>query len=399
MTASLRARTAPARTAPARPGLLAVTALLGSLLLAPGWLAGCAPAGGHASDASPAPAVTAPLATSMTTAGGEAWAIVAMGGSAADESLFWELFTRLPGSDQWALVTPSGVADNGGLVASGSSGPLTVLFRPSQKLTFSPLASTSDGGKTWGTGLLNASVASVPDALAANGATMLALLDDGAIDEASGSHADWRLLAAPGAIAGTAAGRRCQVTGWTGVAYTPSGTPLAAASCARPGTAGIFAQVAGAWLVSGPADPGGQPVAVIRLTETPAGDTALLRAGASGSAGLRAAWTANGTQWSASAALPLHGAEVRASGTGPGGALWALLSDGRAETLAGPGATWRELPVPPQGTAALAAGPDGVYDALVVSAATLTIDQVTSDGRAWHKAQAIKVPIQYGSSS
>ena len=96
----------------------------------------------------------------MTTANGATWAIVAMGGSAAGENQFWELFTRPAASDQWELVTPPGVADNGGLVAAGGAASLTVAFRPSQGLTFSPLAVTSDDGKTWGTGLIDAPVAS-----------------------------------------------------------------------------------------------------------------------------------------------------------------------------------------------------------------------------------------------
>ena len=373
--------------------------IVAALLLAPGLLAGCAASGGHATTTTPAPAATAPLATSMTTADGQAWAIVAMGGPAAQEDLFWELITRPPGSDRWTLVTPPGVADNGGLVAAGTSGPLTVGFEPSQDLTFSPLATTGNGGKTWDAGLLNAHLASVPDAIAANGTGMLALLDDGAIDQASTGAGGWAPLAAPGAIAASAAGRRCQVTGLAAVAYTPSGTPLAAAACARPGSTGIFARVAGTWQASGPADPGGQPLRVIRLTQAPAGDTALLQAGTSGAGSLSAAWTGNGAQWTASPALPLHGAKVQASGTGPGGALWVLLSGDRAETLTGPGAAWRELPAPPRGTAALAANSDGTYDALVVSAATLTIDQVTADGSGWRAEQVTKVPVQYGSSS
>jgi hypothetical protein len=393
--------TAPVRRARAALGLLA-----GAVALA-----GCAPAASHPAPRSAA-ALTAPLVTSMTAANGATWAVVAMGGSAADEDLFWELLTRPPGSTSWKLVTPPGVADNGGLVAAGSSGPVTVAFQPSQDLTFSPLASTGDGGKTWGVGLLDAAVASVPDALATGSAATLALLNDGAIDQAAsqpaasgpavspsgGSQDGWTALAAPGAIAASAAGRRCQVTGWTGVAYTPSGTPLAAASCARPGTVGIFADVAGTWQASGPADPGEQPLRVIRLTQTPAGDTALLQAGGSAEASLLVGWTGDGTRWTASPSLPLHGSHVQASGTGPGGMLWVLLSGGRAETLDGPGAAWRELPALPRGTAALAAGPDGTDEALAVSGARLTVFQLTAAGR-WEEAQAISVPIQYGSSS
>jgi hypothetical protein len=388
---TLPVMTLPSRTPRVLVGVLAVAAAL----------AGCASASSPVEPTAPTPAAAAPLATSMTTAKGEDWAIVAMGGSAAAENLFWELLTRQPGSGQWKLVTPPGVADNGGLVAADSGGSVSVAFEPSQDLVFSPLAQTGDGGRTWGTGLLNASVATVPDALAADGTAMLALLNNGAIDQATTGKAasgDWAQLAAPGAVAASPAARGCQVTGLTAVAYTPSGTPLAAASCARPGIAGIFARAAGTWQASGPAVPGGQPVRVVRLSQTPTGDTALLREGASADASLLAAWTGNGTRWTVSPSLPLHGGQVKASGTGPGGALWVLLSGDRAQVLAGPGAAWRELPPPPSGTAALAAGPGGSYDALAVSGARLTIYRLTSAG-SWASAQVISVPIQYGSSS
>ena len=66
---------------------------------------------------------------------------------------------------------------------------LDVAVRPSQDLTFSPLALTGNGGKTWDTGLVDASVAAVPDALALGGGRMLVLLGDGAIDQAATSGA------------------------------------------------------------------------------------------------------------------------------------------------------------------------------------------------------------------
>jgi hypothetical protein len=376
-------------------------------------LASCAPAASHPAAGTAATAVTTPLATSMTTADGATWAILAVGGSAADENLFWELFTRPQGSTRWTLATPPGVADNGGLVAAAADGSLAVSFLPSQDLTFTPLASTGDAGQSWGTGLLDGSMASVPDALAVGDGSLLALLADGAIDEstggqpasgqapgsqAAGSQGGWAPLAAPGAIAASPAGLRCQVTGLTAVAYTPAGTPLVATSCARPGSAGIFARAAGTWQAAGPAVPAGTAVRVVRLTRTSAGDTALLQASTASGKSLLAAWTSDGTRWTVSAPLPLSGGHVVASGTGPAGALWVLLSGDRAETLAGPGASWRELPAPPPGTVALAGGPDGTYEALAVSVTRLTIYQVTAAG-AWGTVQAISVPVQYGSSS
>lgn len=399
-------------------------------------VAGCASA--RAPAPAPAPsAATAPLATSLAQAGGRAWAIVAMGGSAAGDSSFWEVFTRPLGSTQWALVTPPGVADNGGLVAAvpPAAQGLDVAVRPSQDLTFSPLAFTGNGGKTWNTGLVDASVAAVPDALALGGGRMLVLLGDGAVDQAATSGAGipgegvsgaaqpsasaaWTRLAAPGAIAGSAAGRDCHVTAVTAVSLTAAGTTLVGASCARPGIAGIFAPAGSGWRAAGPALTGrlaGEPVRVLRLTAGDgAGTMALLQAGGGNGdpTSLLAAWTADGTHWTVSPPLPVNGARVLSSGAGPGAAAaWVLLAGGRAAIIAGPGApvapgapgatgaAWRSLPAPPHGTAVLAPGPGGALDALAVSGGSaLTVFRLTPAG-AWQQTQVISVPVQLGSSS
>ncbi len=373
-------------------------AVLGALLAGTFLLAGC----GSPAPAKPAGAVTSSLVTSLAATGGGTWAVLPMGGSAADEDNFWELFSRPAGSTNWVLVTPPGVADNGGLVAAAPAigQQIGVAFRPSQGLTFSPLALTTDDGKTWGTGLLDAAVAAVPDAIAADDGKLLALLGDGAIEQAASSVAAWQRLAAPGAIAASAAGRSCQITGLTAVAYAPSGAPLAAAACARPGDAGIFADTAGTWHAAGPVITGSlasRQLQVLRLTGTSAGDVALLRAGSGSTASLLAAWTSDGTHWTVSSPLPAGAGEVVASGTGSDGSAWVLLAGDRAETVSGPGAAWSALPAPPRGTAALA-GSAGSFQALAVSGGTLTVFQLAGTG-AWTKVQVINVPIQYGSSS
>ena len=102
----------------------------------------------------PAPAAVSaaapPLATSLAVPGGPSWAVVEMGGSSARHDNFWQLLARPAGAAHWALVTPPGVADNGGLVAASPGGlALVAGFNPSQDLTFSPLASTRDGGARW----------------------------------------------------------------------------------------------------------------------------------------------------------------------------------------------------------------------------------------------------------
>jgi hypothetical protein len=373
---------------------------LGAIAAAASVLTACSSASGTREPS--APAATSPLATSLAAAGGGAWAVVPVGGSAAQENLFWELFTRPAAGSKWELVTPPGIADNGGLVAVAPAvgQGLDVAIRPDQGLTFSPLASTGDGGRTWATGLVDAAVAAVPDAVAAGGGRMLALLADGAIDQAAASGTSWRRLAAPGAIAASSAAAHCQVKSLTAVALTTSGTPLAAASCGRPGVVGIFTRSGNAWEPAGLTLGGqlaGQPVQVLRLTGTSAGNVALLQAGTGSTAELLAAWSGDGIHWTVSAPAPAGG-PVSASGTGSGGAVWLLLASGRAETVSGPGGAWRTLPTPPRGTAALAPVSGGAFDALAVSGAKLTVFRLGADG-AWRQDQVLNVPVQYGSSS
>jgi hypothetical protein len=360
-------------------------ALVAVAIAGAGALAGC----GAAAPATSAPEsqqpVTAPLATSLSTAQ-DSWAILPMAANPA----FWQVFVRPTASRSWRLVTPPGVADNGGLVAAGTGGTLTVAFRPSQGLTFSPLAMSANGGGAWSTGLLDASVASTPGALAASGSQLLALLDNGAIVTSSNAGGTWRTLASAGALAASPAGRKCGAVGVTEVSFGMSqGEVLAAGTCNAAGT-GVFAYSAGAWRqlsvpVSG---------SVVRMMP----GLVLVVSGAR----LYAAWeTASG--WPVSA--PLAAGSVVSSGSlGPDGA-WVLLPGRHAATITGPGRPWRSLPVVPAGTVVLAAGPGGAVDALAVSGSKLTVWRLgggsagTDAATEWSAIQTIGVPIQYGSSS
>jgi len=135
------------------------------------------------------------MATSIATAADD-WAVVPMSADPA----FWEVFARAGNSGSWKLVTPPGVADNGGLVASaGGAKSLTIAVRPSQDLVFSPLAETANGGTSWSSGgPINAAVADSPDALAAVGSDLAALLSNGTIETSSDAGATWSTLAQPG---------------------------------------------------------------------------------------------------------------------------------------------------------------------------------------------------------
>jgi hypothetical protein len=190
--------------------------------------------------------------------------------------------------------------------------------------------------------------------------------------------------------------------------------------------AGVFADRGGAWQAAGPVLPagfGGDQVQVLGLARTVlantvlantvlanavlantvlanagGGNAALLAAGTS----LLAAWS-DGGRWTVSAPVAAAGdgpgdeQGVRASGFGPGGSVWVLLGGGRAETIGGPGGSWRALPGLPAGTATLAPGSGAAaYDALAVAGSRLTVWRLTAG--AWDRVQVINVPITYGSS-
>ena len=160
----------------------------GLLPLALAWaglIAACGSQPARVTSAGPPPA-TVPLSTSLVTAQGT-WAVAVMGGPAAADDDFWQLFVRPAGASRWSLVTPPGVADNGGLVAAAGTTSVTVGFRPSQNLVFSPLATSTDAGRNWTPGLLDAGLADTPGAIAVgpSGRT-LALLQDGTIAGGAG---------------------------------------------------------------------------------------------------------------------------------------------------------------------------------------------------------------------
>jgi hypothetical protein len=373
-------------------------------------LAACGSASSAAQPAAQPAAASGPadsLATSLSTTK-DSWAIVPV----SSNPTFWEVLVRPAPSSTWQLVTPPGVADNGGLVAAADTGNgLTVAVRPSQDLHFTPVASTADAGASWSTdGPISQGVASSPGALAVSGSTLAALLGNGTIEASSDAGASWRTLAKPGAIAASSAGHKCGTVGITSVSIGPMpGEVLAAGRCGATGTAGLFSYSAGAgWQrlglpVSGQLVRFGPGAALVRAK---AGLTALWL-GAYGwyaYAPLTSSATPPPSAWATSAPLPVT-SSVTASGslagatpTSPGG-TWVLLPGGQAATIAGPGKQWLLLPPTPAHTTVLASGPGTSLDALAVSGDNLTVWQLDRGATLWAKVQTISVPIQPGSSS
>jgi hypothetical protein len=350
------------------------------------------------------------MATSIATSA-DTWAVVPMSADPA----FWQVFARAGNSGTWKLVTPPGVADNGGLVAAAGPNSLTVAVRPSQDLVFSPLAKTANGGTTWSTGgPIDAAVAASPDAFAAAGSKLAALLSDGAVETSPDAGATWTTLAKPGAIAASPAASGCGgAVRITSISFgVLAWTVLAGGSCGTGGTSAVFSySPGGGWQ---------------RLRLPVSGKLVRLTAGmvlVQGKSGLSALWRGFGwyayaplsgtpqpvpTDWSDSAPLPASGSVI-ASGTLPLGGAWVLLPGGRAATVdlagtagggaAGGGPRWTQLPTVPAHTSVLASGPSGAVDALAVSGDTLTVWRLARRATVWSKVEAIDVPIQIGSSS
>ncbi|MGH3187711.1 MAG: hypothetical protein ACRDOL_10695 [Streptosporangiaceae bacterium] len=129
-------------------------------------------------------------------------------------------------------------------------------------------------------------------------------------------------------------------------------------------------------------------------------DIALLEAGAGPTASVLTASSADGRNRTLSAMSGLAGRQAISASFGAGGGAAVMLTGGRAESISGPGSSWRTLPpLPPGRTVTLALPAAGTVDALAADGSTLTAWQLASGSAAWAREQVIKVPIQYGSSS
>jgi hypothetical protein len=386
--------------------LLAAAALASAVIL----LAGCSGAGAPQAGGSSvaAPSLPTPLATSIQTPGG-IWATVPMGHLDQPLNSFWQLFLRPVGSSSWSdRVQATGAATNGGLILASQGTSTIVGVRPSNLLKFSPLISTSDGGRSWSTGLLaDNGLAARPNALAAGPKDQkLALIGSAGggagVLGSSGNLSSWRTITTTHALASTPAGRACGLSAITAVAYLGA-QALLGGGCSRAGEAGIFAEGATGWqLLRGvlPSSLERARVEVLELQRTSTGVRALLALADRNGSSLLAAWNEHG-HWSDSPPLPLTSAEQLSSfGPAASDGIFVLIktSSGadRLAVASGPGGGWRNLPTPPAGTSTVAFGPGSSVDALSVRESVLTVWSLTA--QRWTRGQVIDVPIEYGSS-
>ncbi len=334
-----------------------------------------------------------------------------MGVLSDPDNTFWQLLHTTPGSSHWSLVTPPGVADNGGLASGASGGSILVGVLPSRLLRFSPLSQSADGGASWSPVFFPTSLAVRPDALAYQGG-----LPGGAIAVSGGGT---QALAAPVNLSSwsplvSATGLRrvspgCGVTTLDAVAILPTAAPLVATDC-HGGRVGIFTRTAGSWHPIGSTLGGslrGSATDVLRLVVTGSTTAALVSASWAGHRALVALWQTGGAPWTASPPLPLTSRmSVLSTAVGSGGTIGVLTGarGRRAAVVIAARGLWITLPVPPSRTAALAmpARPDTIdsvpVDAFTVDGGSLGVFTLTPSGTAWVRVQSSQVPIAYGSS-
>ena len=356
-----------------------------------------------------APEIPTPLATSVQTSDGP-WATIPMGRLDEPLNTFWQLFYRPDGAVAWSnQVEATATATNGGLVLAAAGHSLLVGVRPSVNLIFTPLISTSDGGRSWSDGLLTKELAARPDALATTGGQALALINSSAGGEVladAGSTSHWRTLVTYDDLARGRAGGSCGLGSLTSVGYLGA-QPLIGGSYGHTGVVGLLARQAGTWRLVGPTLPpplDGLRAEVLGLGVSGNATSALVGVTGAGGIELLAAWSGPGATWSTSPPLAIgQNEEVASFGVGRGRTLFALLqgtSGAERLALAQAGrAAWQPLPPPPEGTETVALGPKGSTDALVASGTKFSGWSLKAGSKRWAEDQVMKVAIQYGSSS
>ena len=315
---------------------------------------------------------------------------------------FWQLFYRPTGGVRWSLVTPPGVADNGGLVLTRRSASVTVAFVPSQDLLFTPLASSSDDGADWNPAVLPAAIDPVPDALgpAPGGTSQWAVTASGTRVTRVAGTAQRTGTVVTTATLEQASGGSCRTVRVDALAGNGTST-FAGATCLVARRAPVFETVGDGWRVVGPELSSPSPVSVLRLAA--AGDALqAMVARSSGASIVVRLMSSNdsGTTWTWSAPLRLRPTATLVSVSPGPGARWTVVwrPAGGSKRLGAiiSGSKWSTVTTLPPGTQVLTTGAGTELQALATKGSRLTVWQL--DVGHWVSVLTTTVPIQYGSS-
>ena len=350
-----------------------------------------------------------PLPAAIETSA-DSWVVLPMGQFGSQTNTFWQLLHADPGSSHWSVVTPQGVADNGGLVTAAgvTAASTTVGFLPSQLLRFSPLSATTDAGRNWSPAFLPGALAARPNALASGPDGSLAIVGASVLHQPANSS-NWSRLVTLASLERLAP--QCDATALDAVAVTSTGAFLLGTTC--HGGLGLFAALDGKWRLERAALPGDwshASTAILRLQANNAQTTVLATATRKGHQALFVLSQSGSGGWHASAPLPIGGdSTVRATAVGSDGALSVLVGSKETESVdeITPGGNWVTLPAPPRGVVGLAWVTPATtsfgattLDALsVVGGTNLHVFALTPGGGTWVGAETLEVPLPYGSSS
>ena len=352
---------------------------------------------------------TTPMESGVSTSS-DSWVTLPMGDLSDPGNTFWELFHGVPGSTHWSLVTPPGVADNGGLIQAASAGAALVGVEPSGLLRFSPLAESAHSGSSWAPAFLPGALAPLPDALAYDTASpggAIAVLGRGRALRAPVGLSSWSLLVTLATLRRVSPG--CGVDGLEGATFLPTGAPLIATGCRQGGRVGLFTYGSATWQNAGLTLAGrlrGAATTVLRVQSTGATTTVLVLASRGGRRDLVATWKNGSAPWAQAEPLAIDSrALVRSTAVNAAGDVAVLLGGTRQAADIAPGGQWNRLPKPPARTTAVAL-PAGAptssgidIEAFTVAGGSLGVFSLNAPGGAWAKVQSSQVSLAYGSSS
>lgn len=349
------------------------------------------------SSSRPPAAIRPNLATSLVTTGG-AWATVPTSG-------FWQVLFMPSGTDRWTLATPPGVADNGGVlvVPAGTSGMLAA-FRPSERLSYTPLARKTSATTPWrAAGIIESSLTPTPAAISAGpGSEYAALLGGGTEVRISGrggriATESVHLLRATSKGAGL---RR-----FTGVAWSARlGVALLAGASSRAGVVPVFAGPPGAVALLGAAPPQieDSTVTVLDISAGPSAVSALLLASGTHGKGLEVGNLPSGSgTWRVGAAIPLSKGSEAPVVEPLGATGWLYWAGGGSSiyVTASAASGWVHYASPPSRTSGLAAVAGGgslqLY-AFATRSGSDIVEVYRFRAGSWSLSQALSVPLQLG---